>query len=314
MKSCLLITPNFYSFPNYLKKTLESLNYNVTVINDEYPNNILGRIMGKLQLPISLIITERYIYKKFIAGHKYDIILIIKGRGISKSLLNKFKYASPKIIGYNFDSFKYHSAPLKWFRYSTKYYTFDYKDSEQYSIPIIELFSSLPESQSIKKEYDISAIVRNHSKRLEYIESVVSALNSNSKYIYIYEKDIFTFVSNFLNSPLLYLKYWNHISFKPLPYLKYIEVLQKSNFTIDYAHPKQTGITIRCFEALSCQTKIITNNIFVTRNTHFNSYNSIIFNEINNLEILNQKFNELKDRIPEKFSRSINDFINEIIL
>lgn len=315
MKNCLLVVPlSFYSFSDQIKDSLTLMNYNVTQINDEYPANIVGKIMGTLHIPFIYFFTQKMISKKIIKGETYDFVLIIKGRGMSISLIDKFKSISPKVIGYNFDSFRYHNAPLNWYKNVTRYYTFDYRDAEKYSLPIIELFSSLPESLKTKQiKYSISAIMRNHSNRLEYLDKVLTLLKEDNVYIFIYEKDVFTFFLNFIKNPVLYLKYRKSISFKPLSYSKYVEVLHNSNFTIDYAHPWQSGITIRCFEALSCQTKIITNNPYNIKNSNFNETNNILFNdEIRPINLV-EKYKSLFTITPKKVIRSRIDFIKELI-
>ncbi|PZX49677.1 hypothetical protein LV84_04208 [Algoriphagus ratkowskyi] len=314
-KKCLLISPqSFYFYSEYLSKTLASYNYDVVVSNDEYPDNTFGKIMGKLKIPLLRSITEKKILKDFVEGNTYDLVLIIKGRGISPSLLKALKQVSTQVIGYSFDSFKYFDAPLKWLKDVDKFYTFDYRDGDKHNIPIIELFSSMPENNDEKvSTYKISAIVRNHSDRLKYINDVLSNLDEKNIFVFIYEQNIITFLQNFINNPLLYIKFWKHISFKPLPYKEYIRVLNESDFTIDFAHPAQSGITIRCFEALSSQTKIITNNPFVKRNKYFTENNVIIFENNSDSTILKKKFRDIESKIPVKNNRSINNFIEDLI-
>ena len=314
-KTCLLIAPqSFYSYSEYIKKTLTLRGYKVTVTNDEYPENFIGKIMGKLRIPLLLHLTRKRIEQEFLQGKSYDLVLIIKGRGMSSKLIEQLKKVSTRVIGYTYDSFKYHNAPGKWFRYLDKFYTFDYRDSEQHNIPVIELFSSFPESFNSKKStYEISVITRNHSDRLTYIDKVLSNLNVERSFIYIFEQNIFTFLQNFIKSPRLYFKYRKHISFKSLSYNEYTEVLQESNFTIDFAHPSQSGITIRCFEALSSGTKIITNNPFVSRNKYFNETNTIVYNDTSDAEILKKQFTSLEKHTPEKHNRTISHFIEDII-
>ncbi len=314
-KRCLLIAPkSFYFYSEYLSKTLSLYNFEVKVSNDEYPENAFGKIMGKLRIPLLLQITKKTLLKKFITGEGYDLVLIIKGRGMSPELLKDIKKVSKKIVGYSFDSFKYHDAPLNWFKYVDYFYTFDYRDGEKHNIPIVELFSSMPDNLGQKKNsYEISAIVRNHSDRLEYINDVLSNLDVDDKFIFIYEQNLLTFFQNFLRSPILYFKYRKFISFKSLPYDEYIRVLKESNFTIDFAHPAQTGITIRCFEALSSQTKIITNNQYVTKNKFFDENNTIVFNKNLNSITLKKEFEKIRKSVPIKHSRTINHFIEELI-
>lgn len=314
-KKCLLIVPrSFYSYSEHFQKALLSLGYDVTISNHEYPDSIIGKIMGKLHIPLLLSITNKVITQKFLNDVKYDVVLIIKGRGISVPLIKKFEQISPKVIGYTFDSFKYHRAPLKWLKYVSNFYTFDYRDAENHNLSIVELFSSMPENPEPKSfKYEISAIVRNHSGRLKYINKIFSNLPVENKFIYIFEQNIFTFIKNFIKNPFLYIKYNKYISFKSLPFIDYVEVMQKSNFTIDFAHPAQSGITIRCFEALSSQTKIITNNPFVTRYKHFNETNTIIFNNSSDPNILKDHYNKICNQKPVQFKRTIYNFINDLI-
>ncbi|PSK99871.1 hypothetical protein [Cecembia rubra] len=314
-KNCLLVFPkSFYHYSEYFKKALYENGFQVTVCNDEYPESTLGKIMGKLRIPHLLKLTLIEIKEKFLDGKSYDLVLIIKGRGISPELIQEMRKVSAKIVGFSFDSFKYLSAPIKWFKYVDTFYTFDYRDSEKFELPIVELFSSLSENNIEKKfSYQISAIVRNHSERLNYIDKVFSNLQIERKFIYIFEQNYFTFILNFIKSPILYLKYFKNISFKSLPYSEYMRVLRESNFTLDYAHPEQSGITIRCFEALDAQTKIITNNTYVSRYKYFNNSNTIIFEPNSNPVFLQEEFKRIENYIPEKHSRTIDHFIKKLI-
>jgi hypothetical protein len=315
-KTCLLVIPrHFYSFEKMIRETLESKAYKVVVCNDEYPSGNFGKIMGKLHIPLLLPITEHVICRDYLNNKKYDLILIFKGRGISKSLIQKMVNSATRVIGYNWDSFKYNKAPLRWYQYATKYYTFDYRDAEKYSLPIVELFSSINTHNTEKEiEYDISAIIRNHSGRLKYLDDILNILDKEKIYTYIYEQNFFFFLMNFFRNPFLYIKYKNRISFKPLGYSDYVDIMRKSNFTIDYAHPYQSGITMRCFEAISVNTKIITNNVFLTKSRYFKDANPIICveNKVNSRE-LNEAYASCQNTPSTPMTRTISDFIDELI-
>lgn len=314
-KKCLLIIPRtFYSYVDHFQKEFSFLGYDVKVCNHEYPDSLIGKLMGKLQIPLLLLITKKVITKRYLKDEKYEFILIIKGRGMSVSLVQLLRQNSSKVIGYNFDSFKYHGAPLKWFKHVNKYYTFDYQNSETYKLDIVELFSNLPENHEPKSfKYDISAIMRNHSERLQYLDKIFSYIPVQNRFIFIYEMNIFTFIQNFIKNPILYIKYRRNISFKPLDYKNYTEVIQNSNFTLDYVYPSQSGISIRCFEALSAQTKIITNNPFVFRFEYFDLNNTIIYNTSSNPEIIRNQYEKIKNNLPKRYNRTISDFINDLI-
>ena len=109
------------------------------------------------------------------------------------------------------------------------------------------------------------------------------------------------------------VKWRKHFSFKALDYSSYIDMINRSVYTLDFAHPKQSGTTIRCFEALQCGTKIISNNKYILRNPAFNKNNVIIHPLNGNVEEL-YHFMQQKSKIKSKFkSRSINEFVDELL-
>lgn len=315
-KTCLLIAPlSFYSYSEYIKTELTRIGYDVTISNDEYPANTLGKIMGKLNLPMLSWITKPKIRKKYLEGRKYDLTIIIKGRGMSPSLIKEIKKVSNKTIGYTYDSFKFHPHPKNWFKHLDAFFTFDYRDAENNNLEVVELFSSFPDNIPIKKhQYEVSGILRNHSERLLFVDKVLSALPQSERFIYIWEKNFVSFFQNFFKNPHLYLKYRKYIFFKPLSYQKYIDILNNSNFVIDFAHPHQSGNTIRCYEARSCGTKIITNNSFVFRDKHSNRQNTILLKNYRNTSALIESYNQIKNSTPKIYDRSIKTFVNDLLI
>lgn len=315
-KALLIFPVSFYSFTDVIIKALSAAGYDAVVANHEYPNNAIGKILGNLRIFWLLsAVTERVIYREYIAGKRYDLVLIFKGRGLSRTLVEKLRQAAPRIVAYNFDSFGYNPSPLRWYKYVDKFCTFDYRDSEKYSIPLVELYSSTPAADDSPKQnrYDVSAILRNHSNRLKYLDAVLNALPHCKVFVYILELNILTFVLNCLKNPLLYVKYWSKIHFRSLPYAEYISVLENSNFTLDYAHPKQSGITSRCIEALSTRTKIITNNSFVKYNACFTDDNTIIFDGKTGVETVRKHFEWIKDSVPARRHRKVSDFLADLL-
>ncbi len=314
-RALLLFPLSFYSFGSVLEKTLTAIGYEVTLANDEYPANFFGKILGKLGLFALLSrLTEREIRRSYLCGERYDLVVIVKGRGMGRSLLDAMRAADSRVVAYNFDSFPYNPSPLRWYRHADKYCTFDYVDADKHALPIVELFSSLPVEHEPKQiAYDLSAILRNHSNRLKYLDDVLMLVPPGKNFIYIFEQNPVYFAFNFLRNPLLYIRYWKYVHFRALPYKDYVAVLKASDFTLDYAHPKQSGITVRCFEALSAQTKIITNNGFLKRNAFFNDANTIVFNRDTGPDGVVERFRALKGSSVQKYHRTATTFMEDLL-
>jgi hypothetical protein len=314
-KALLLFPTSFYSFASVVEKAISKIGYDVVLANDEYPANVFGKILGKLGMFWLLsCITDRVLCRRCLLKERYDLVLIVKGRGMGRRLLRRFREAGSRIVAYNFDSFAYNPAPLHWYQYVDKYCTFDYIDSQKCSLPLVELFSSLPIDDEPKRiVYDISAIMRNHSNRLMYLDAVLKLLPGERTFIYIFEQNAFYFIANFVRNPILYAKFWRYIHFKALPYQDYVAALKKSDFTLDYAHPKQSGITVRCFEALSAQTKIISNNSFVRYNARFNDSNAVIFDGKAGSKDAKSRYKMLKRSTTAKYHRTVSDFMDDLL-
>ena len=315
-KTCLIISPlSFYSFGTTLKNCLEEDGYEVTLDNDEYPANALGKILGKLGAFYLLRKMTLVAYKRrYKRNEKFDLVIIIKGRGVGTELIDFLRTFSSRVIAYNFDSFKFNPSPLDWFESVDRYCTFDIKDAEDYKLSLVHLFSALPEEspESVKK-YDVSVVMRNHSQRLSFIDKIFTSIPKASRFIYIYESNYISFILKFISYPRLYMKYWQYIHFKSLPYQAFFNCLSQSKVTIDYAHPSQTGITIRCFEALSLGVSIITNNAYVFTNSAFDRRSVIHLGLCDDSSKLGADFECLLQNITHRSVRSIRAFMRELL-
>jgi len=314
-RSCLLVIQRrFYSYERLIREALEAKGFRVTVANDEYPESTFGKIMGKLQVPLIFQITRQVFARRFLNGATYDLALIFKGRGMSPALIRDLRARAGRVIAYNWDSFGLNRSPLAWMKDTSSYSTFDYRDADRHGLPVIELFSSAAKGAGVKEiAYDVSVIVRNHCERLRYIDQVLSALKPRRVYVSIYELNLFTFAFNFVRSPRLYVKYWRNISFVPVSYDEYSRVMSASEFTIDYAHDTQSGITMRCFEAINQRTKIITNNRYMTRSPHFHVTDYVVHVEGDPHASLVAGYENARECAYASQPRTIAQFIDDLI-
>ena len=331
MRRCLLILPRgFYGFASVLTRGLAALGFDTTVVNDEYPESLFGKVISKLGLRLSQAITRRQLNRRVLSGRQYDLILVIKGRGLDAATAASLLQHGRSVVGYHFDSFGFDRGPARWLGCLPRVCTFDYRDAEAHGLPVVELFSSMPAAPASDgpRRYTVSAVLRNHSQRLAYLDQVLAALGGlgargglaqADAFIYIFEANALTFLANFLRHPRLYLKYRRFISRQALPYDRYVAAIAGSAFTIDYAHPKQTGITIRCFEALSAGTRIITNNPSVMKSRLFSADNALVFNPSPTDDAraegaaLRQEVAARSGHQPAAWRRTVDDFLRELI-
>ncbi|MFQ9316894.1 hypothetical protein [Dysgonomonas mossii] len=316
-KRCLLIMPlSFYSMGNQIISGLNECGYDVRICNDRYPDNLFTKVLWKIGITKTLYRkTYNHITRYFLQDERYDICIIMKGYGIDKKLIDEIYKKCSYIVGYNFDSFAFHPLSLSWYRLVDNFYTFDYHDAKSYDVKIIELFSAIEKQEkNIERVYDISVIQKIHSERLSYTNKILHLFQPANSYVYLHESNYVTMALNFIRHPFTYIKLRRYIHLKTLSYDQYVDVLHKSKYTLDFAHPKQSGITMRCFEAVSCGTKIITNNRNIFKSGYFNQENTIVCD--NSSVVDNEIIEKYKQMLPSDViprRRNIIDFVKEII-
>lgn len=314
-KTCLLVMPlHFYSFGRIIAEGLEAMGYEVATANDEYPQSPFGRILAKLDLPVARWWTRRVFARRFLAGERRDLVLIIKGRGVGPELVADLKAGSDRVVGYHFDALAYDRASERWGGAVDRVSTFDYRDAREKGWPVVELFSAQPPMVPPPPiRYRLSAIQRNHSDRLAYLDRVLGVLGAEDSFVFLYEKGLLSLTVNALRNPRLYWKWRKHISFKALPYDQYVTALAASDFTLDYAHPLQTGATMRCFEALAMGVKLITNNPHTVESPHFGPDNTVVHTLADTPSDLPAQVEKLRGRRPAAVQRSPGRFLAEVI-
>ena len=258
MKRCLLITPlTFYAFHQPIRAELEARGFQVDLLNEEFPANRFGKLLGKLALPLLRVLTLLGL-KARVTG-RYDLVVILKGRGLGPAALGFLRQRADRIVGYSFDSFAFNPSPLDWHFLTDRYATFDPADAARHHLPLVPLFSAAP-PQKTAPTHDLSVIQRLHSDRLDYLDRVMTALPGFSAQVYLYEPNPLLLLLRWLTSPRLMARHAKNIHRRPLPYAAAMALLARGRVTLDYAHPRQSGITVRCFEAQALGVAILTNN------------------------------------------------------
>lgn len=314
--NCLLVMPrDFHTISRTFRRTLEEMGYAVTEANEDYPENFLGKVMSKLDLPLARWWTRRVINQRFLTGRHWTLVVIVKGRGIGPELATDFRRHADRVVGYHFDSLAYDRATERWGAAVDRVTTFDYRDAATKGWPLVELFATRPTPDPLPPiRYRFSAILRNHSQRLAFVDSVLSVLGDEVAFVYFFEKNVFSLAINFLRNPRAYWKWRRHIHFKPLDYARYIEVLGGSDFTLDYAHPCQSGATMRSFEALAMGVKLITNNRFAaTSSPYFGPHNSLVWDPATSPAMLRAQVAALSGSRPVPYQRAPLEFMAQVI-
>jgi len=316
VRRCLLLAPlTFYSFHSILAAALEQRGYAVDLLNEEFPANSFGKVLGKLALPALRVLTLAGLKKRLNAREPYDLVVIIKGRGLGPAALRYLRTRARRIVGYNFDSFEYNPSARDWHFLTDHFATFDIEDARQTNLPLVHLFSAAQYLDPMAPPiYDLSIVQRVHSDRLAYAVKMLDALpNGARSFVFLFQGSKLLFLLGVLRHPLLYRKLWAHISFTPLSYSRAMQVLAQSRITFDYAHPRQSGITVRCFEAQSLGTAILTNNRHAVESGMFQPGSIVYIAPNATPEAIRRSLDELAAMAPTPTARTQNDFLDDLL-
>ena len=311
MSRCLLITPlTFYAFHQPIRMELEARGFSVDVLNEEFPANRFGKILGKVALPLVRALTFGGLQTR-VTG-RYDLVVILKGRGLGPKALAFLRQRAGRIVGYNFDSFAFNPSPLDWHHLTDRYATFDPADAVRHHLPLVPLFSAAP-ARATAPSHDLSILQRLHSDRLSYLDRVLSALPGVSAQVYLYEPNPVALLIRWLTRPRLMARHARHIHCRPLPYPAAMAFLAQGKVTLDYAHPRQSGITVRCFEAQAMGVAILTNNPAVAASGLFAPGAVAEFGLTADATDLPERFGMLMQDASPSRVRQVRQFVTEML-
>jgi len=269
---CLMIAPlTFYTFHERLRTSLETQGYDVDMMNEEHPSSTFGKIVAQLMLPLSRRMTLAALRCRLASTLRYDLVVIIKGRGMSLAAINLLRQHADRVVAYTWDSFQYSPSPLDWKGATDRFATFDIVDAEQHGLPLVHLFTGTTSRRQLSvPDYDLSVVMRVHSERLAYVDRALRALKDKRVFVFLYTGSLLTFLPHLLRAPFAAFRLRRYIFRTPLSYDQAMAAIANSSATLDYAHPLQSGITVRCFEALSMGVPVVTNNPHTNRAGIFN--------------------------------------------
>lgn len=279
---------------------------------------ILNSINKRTNIKILKNIFKNYEEKSKIKGIKkygeIDYILFISGNSYSKEFLKLLKKVNPKskMILFLWDKLEYSlfKGKQQYFDFIFSYDRIDSIENNFIFRPTFYIDKCL-ENIPLEKKYDFYYIgVLRDNKRYQYIEWLKKYLElSNLKIffkLYIGEE-----YKRYL--PLEYEK--ELVIREGISYDENIKILKNSRVVLDLKYKKQRGLTLRCYEAIATETKIITDNEDIVNYDFYNKNNIKIIKSIEDvkkipLEFFKTPAEKIDKKIKEKYS--IKGFLKEI--
>lgn len=286
----LFIGPEFYNYHHEIILELERRGKQVDFYS-EMNQSVLYRIANKLSKTCTKNLEDRHINAILDSIDKdmYGAVFIIRGGYFTPVSMLRLKKLLPKakFIMYQWDSVEQNNY-LPLVPYFDHVQTFDMKDAEKYDLSYLPLFYTSQYQQLAKKQrkkkYDLVFFGAYHSNRLDIVKQISAE----------FEKQNLIFKSHLYITKLALLRLLvkRVITFKDIRFFKTFsassdQIIKTYNETVavlDVELSIQNGLTIRTFEVLGANLKLVTTNNNIKKESFFDAQQVLVINR-NNIKI-----------------------------
>jgi hypothetical protein len=258
----LVSCPEFFDYEKFITEELKAYG-DVTFINDRIGLNFFESALLRLGL-----FRER-IYKKVygsirvkLAEEVFDLYLAINVEGFGPTTVDYLASKSKRRILYMWDSFSNKPEALNLISYFDKVLTFDPVDADARGLLYLPLYypscyHSEGRRHTNREAHSIILIGSLHSNRTK----IAAMMNHNfvgfSAVLYV--RNVYLFIYRWLVGEFSWSSY-KFVSFTSLSHGEISRIYSRSDIVVDFAHPGQSGLTNRSFEALASGCGLITSN------------------------------------------------------
>ena len=278
----------YYEFSGLQR--LENIYYRVVKKDIQHIHNINHRNFINL--------TNRKLKQLQKQNLKFDYCFIIRGDLIPENVLKYARSVSTKMIDYQLDGLAVSEKILEYNSLFNQIYVFDEQDLVDYPDYNLKAITNcfFEEDNSTEKSIDFSYIGVNTENRFDILSDIYDVLkriNKDFKINFYLKQDEFHAK---VSDKLIMLN-------KPFTYQECLEISNESKILIDLKREEHDGLSLRFFEAMNYNNKIITNNRSVAKYDFYNP-NNIFITDFKNLE-------GLESFIQKPFVKISDEIINQ---
>lgn len=313
-KNILYLSVRTFNLEEQIKSKLEEFGAKVYFYDERLKDNNLTKAIIRVKKDLYSRKIKNYYEKILIEtkNTKFDFLLVVRGEVIPQFFLEEFKKNHPDctFIFYNWDSFKNTNNTTTMLHLYDRKFTFDPEDAKNYGInfrPLYYIDEYANLNQGKQRNYDLLFLGTAHSDRYVISSKIKDFIEKNgkkafcyyfmhSKWVYYYKKRFDKTFEHFELSKL---------SFKSLNLKEMISLYEESNVILDINHPNQKGLTMRTFESIGAQRKLITTNKEILKFGFYNP-NNILYIDRENLELDLSFFDKPYEQIEENVYKKLS--------
>lgn len=260
---------DFYKYNQDIILAFKQLNHNVVWKSDKPSFNKIESLWMKIDKTYGKRKFRKYFESllSFIKESNFDkIVIIFAAAYFTKKEIHMIKQISPssEIVYYAWDSLANFKVIKELACSADRAYSFDNNDSLKMNISFLPLFFVDRvgyENEAFEKEYNISNVSTFFIEKFEGYEKAFEIIGDLSKcFYYLKIKNCFYGFKLRLLHRDIYKQIKKYLYKESLTHDEIDRIILKSKAVLDCPLPKQQGLTMRTFEALSKNVKLITTN------------------------------------------------------
>ena len=237
---------------------------------------------------------------------KFDYCFVIRGDLIPENVLKYARSISTKMIDYQLDGLAVSEKILEYDNLFDQIFVFDEQDIVNYPNYNLKAITNcfFEEDNQEVIEWDIYYTGAGLDERVEKIKQLINHIKEKDCKLNI---NLLTGKDSILADNVKFLKHG-------ISYEENILLTKKSNVLLDFKREEHDGLSLRFFEALNFNKKIITDNKAVVEYDFYNPKNIYItdFTNFNGLiDFLETPFQEIDELIKSKYN--FKNWIQQIL-
>ena len=324
MKKILFIYNSYHEYGDKIIDALKRCSFEVLSFSLTPTLNSFEKIVNTLvhdKYFKSKSINEQKLFCNSLSDSEFDYVFVLTGRRLQYQTLSLLKnnYKKAKFILYLWDDILRVEHMKEYIKFFDEIYSFDLLDCKKYGfkhLPLFYVYDFWCENL-YGKIFDVEFLGVMHSNRYELLKKLVTFCNSNNvsldaniicgNFSYLKTKFFSSFSSDEDRSHCRFLKT------KTLSLRDCSEVIKKSRSIVDMQVASQSGLTMRCIEALAAQCKIITTNDFIKEYDFYSPENIMIIDRdkpVFNVDFIRAPYKPIAKEIIEKYS--LENWIKQI--
>lgn len=318
----LLIAPRFFGYEEEIASELRRRGADIDFLPDRPFQSSLLKAVTRFKRELVLGYANRFFIDSIekLGRTSYKYILVIQGEGVSPQLLTilRTNFPSALFVLYMWDSFRNKKSLIPNLDYFDRCLTFDPDDAQQYGMVFRPLFFSPGFSRAPMQNFDygLSFIGTAHSDRYKIVSQVTSGLSELERcYVYLYLQAPWVYWAHKIGNRAFRGARAEDFKYSPLSKAEVQRVFFSSMAVIDIEHPAQTGLTMRTFETIGSNKKMITTNQRVRDYDFYNDENIFVLDRKNIRRVpksfFKKPYTPVKESIYSKYS--LSGWIEEIL-